>query len=142
MKNVLCRPLKKNQAKLRWLQLHTSKFHGISHRIIWFGLGTSTNAGSFYWWNGYSKSDFRVPRISRKMGSNVKSNKRFLHFLPNLMFFSTLWSLMLHFDKSSNMAKIWQKMKKNLAFNPFLHGTAGTRNPGFGYPFRQYELCS
>ena len=24
--------------------VHTSKFHGISHRIIWFGLGTSTTA--------------------------------------------------------------------------------------------------
>ena len=33
------------------------------------------------------------------------------------------------------MAKIWQKMKKNLvqlAFNPFLQGTSSARNPGFG----------
>ena len=42
----------------------------------------------------------------------------------------------LHFGKSSNMAKIWGKMMKSLvrlALNPFLHGTSKTRNPGFGY---------
>ena len=39
----------------------------------------------------------------------------------------------LHFEKSSNMSKIWQKMKKRLvqlAFKTFLHGNVGTRNPG------------
>ena len=34
-------------------------------------------------------------------------------------------------------------MKKTLvqlAYNPFLHSTAGTRNPHFGYPFHHYYL--
>ena len=45
-------------------------------------------------------------------------------------FHSTL--SMFHFEKSSNMEKMWQKMKKSLvqlAFNTFLQGTAGTRCP-------------
>ena len=32
-------------------------------------------------------------------------------------------------------------MKKSLvklAYNPFLHGTAGTQNAGFGHPFHNY----
>ena len=40
----------------------------------------------------------------------------------------------LFFEKSSNMAKIWQNMKKALvqfAFNPFLHGTEGTYTNSF-----------
>ena len=46
----------------------------------------------------------------------------------------------LHFEKSSKMAKIWQKMKKSLVqltSNPFLHRTAGTQNPGFDYSFQR-----
>ena len=40
----------------------------------------------------------------------------------------------LHFQKSSNMAKIWQKMKKSLVqLPPFLHGTSKTQNPGFDF---------
>ena len=44
--------------------------------------------------------------------------------------------------KSSNMPKIWQKMKKGhvqLALKPpFLRGTSKAQNPGFGYPIRHY----
>ena len=44
----------------------------------------------------------------------------------------------LHFRKSSNMEKIWQKLKKKLvqlALNqsPFLHGTSKPQNLGFRY---------
>ena len=62
-----------------------------------------------------------------------KLNKAFLHFLAIFDDFSKLrstFSSVFHFEKSSNMAKIWQKIK-NCLINPFLHSTAGTRNPGF-----------
>ena len=42
--------------------------------------------------------------------------------------FHSTFGVILHFEKSSNMAKIWQKNEEKLvrlAFNPFLHGTAG-----------------
>jgi len=59
------------------------------------------------------------------------------NFLPYLMIFqsSAAFFVMPHFEKSSNMAKFWQKMKKSLvrlAFNPFL------QNASFGYPFHHY----
>ena len=48
VKIVLCQPLKKKPGQTSMASqlyiVHTSKFHGISHRIIWFGLGTSTTA--------------------------------------------------------------------------------------------------
>ena len=42
-----------------------------------------------------------------------------------------------NFEKSSNMAKIWQQMKKSLvqpALNKFFQGTSKPQNLGFGYP--------
>ena len=42
-----------------------------------------------------------------------------------------------YFEKSSNMAKM-QKSLVQHSINSFIHGTAGTRYPGFGYPFRHY----
>ena len=45
-----------------------------------------------------------------------KLNKTFLHFLPNfLMIFQRFIAAfcILHFEKSSTIAKIWQKMKKS-----------------------------
>ena len=42
----------------------------------------------------------------------------------------------LNFEKLSNMAKNGRKSLVQLALNSFLHGTTGTRNPGFGYLFR------
>ena len=55
------------------------------------------------------------------------------------MFYSTFFAL--HFDKSSNMAKIWQNMRKSLVLTTyilalflFLHDSSKIRNPGFGYP--------
>ena len=59
----------------------------------------------------------------------------FSFFLPNFAifddcskFYSTFGAL--HFEKSSNIAKIWQKMKKSLvqlALNAFLDGTSKTQ---------------
>jgi len=79
--------------------------------------------------------------ISRKIGLKGKINKAFLHFLPIFdifddfsKFFSTVSAL--PFEKSSNMAKMYQKMRNclvQLSLNPFLHSTSKTRNPGFGY---------
>ena len=60
-----------------------------------------------------------------------KLNKAFLHFLPNLRIF----------EKSSNMPKIWQKMKKSLvqlAFKPHF-STVYFQNPGFGYAICHYH---
>ena len=62
--------------------------------------------------------------------SGKLNSRAFLHSLPN--FFALFddfskWSVpktLWKFEKSSNMAKLWQKMKKNLiqlAFNPILH---------------------
>ena len=51
--------------------------------------------------------------------------KDFLHFLPNfghIWWFVKLPQCVFHFEKSSNMSKIWQKMKRSpvqIAFNPF-----------------------
>ena len=59
--------------------------------------------------------------------------------LPYLMLFPIFNSL--HFEKSSNMVKNCQKIKKSLylvAWNAFLHGTLGTRNLVFRYPFHYY----
>ena len=33
-----------------------------------------------------------------------------------------------------------KKILFQLAYNPFIQGTMGTQNPGFGYPFRHYWL--
>ena len=49
----------------------------------------------------------------------------------------------LHYEKLSNT---YYKKAKNeekrvrLSFNPFLHRTAGSRNPSFGYPFGHYFI--
>ena len=60
------------------------------------------------------------PKYRGEMGFEGKSRKAFLHFMPNLAIFDEFskWSmpkvLLLNFEKSSNMAKNWQKMKKRL----------------------------
>ena len=44
---------------------------------------------------------------------------------------------MLYFEKSSNLPKIWQKMKKSLvqlALNIFVHGTSKNPKPRFQVP--------
>ena len=63
----------------------------------------------------------RVPEIrladtwnQLKNGFHGKLNKAFLHFLPNIWWFFKCLQCMLHFEKSSNMSKMWQKMKKCL----------------------------
>ena len=73
-----------------------------------------------------------------------KLNKAFLHFFAIFDDFPKFLSnfSILIFEKSSNMAKLFQKMKKSLvkfAVNEFLHGIVGTQNPSFVYPFRQYS---
>ena len=49
----------------------------------------------------------------------------------------------LHFEKSSNMPKIRQKVKKSLvqlALNPFLYGTSKTRVPGMPDPSLEWII--
>ena len=72
---------------------------------------------------------FRVPIVPWRNGSLT-----WLFFI-----FCQLFAI---FEKSSNMANIWQKMKKilvQLVFNTFLHSSASTRYLGFGYPFHHYN---
>ena len=76
----------------------------------------------------------RVPEISQKMG--------FLFFCQTCGIFDDRSKfrsafVALHFEKSWNMAKIWQKMKKSLvqlAFSPFFVWFRIPKNPIFGYP--------
>ena len=75
---------------------------------------------------------FGFPESAKKIGlMQVEQGFSSLSLLPIFDAYSKFHSNfgMLHFKKSSNMAKIKLKMKKSLlqlAFNPFLHGTTGT----------------
>ena len=81
------------------------------------------------------KSDFRVSGISPKMGLRPVKPGVSPHFCQIFGIFDEFSKLfsgcgVLHFEKLSNMPKIWQKMKKvliRLALNPFLHGS-GTKD--------------
>ena len=81
----------------------------------------------------YPKMDFRV-YTSNQPKNGFKASFSFAKSLAYLMNFSKFCRA---FVKSSNMPKIWQKMRKSLvqlAFNPVLHGTTvKTLNPGFSY---------
>ena len=66
----------------------------------------------------------------------------FLKYLFDDVSNQSMQMVLQNFEKSSNMPKIWQKMKKSLvqlALNPFLHGTSITLNPGFGYPKHNFK---
>ena len=97
-----------------------------------FGLGWEPQPmqGAFIGGTGTQNLIFGYPESVEKWVQMLSRTRGFCIFLPNLMFFSTLWSLMLHFDKSSNMAKICQKLKKSLVRLAlkmfFLHGNAGS----------------
>ena len=103
--------------------------------------GTGTRNSSY----GYSEFDIRVPEISQKMClRQVKQG--FSSFCANFLLYSMIFqsssAVPLVYSTLRNhqiWPKIWQKMKKSLvrlAFNPFLHGTAGNQYPGFRSPFR------
>ena len=101
-------------------------------------------------WTGNQNLIFGFLLISWK-GLKANRRRQFIivlsNFLPYLMIFqsSAAPNRALHFEKSSNMEKIWQKMKKSivlLAFNSFLHGTAGTQIPVFEYPNPGSGTCS
>ena len=82
----------------------------------------------------YQKLDIRVPRISQTMGLmqfEQGLSSFFAKFLAYLMIFQSSTGsafCILHFEKSSNMAKICPKMKKilaELAFNSFFRMISG-----------------
>ena len=95
---------------------------------------------------------FRYPQYRCPWRNGLKLNKTFLHFfaefLPYMYVYCT-YSVLMIFQSSAvpsalstlkkkiiKYGKNWQK--KNFVhhdFNPFLHGTTGTGNLGFGYPF-------
>ena len=87
-----------------------------------------------------------MERVTETWRNGLKASRTRLFFIFSQTFaifddFSKFrnTSSALYFEKSSNMEKLWQKMKNSLVqlgFNPFLHGTESTRNPGFGYPFQ------
>ena len=77
--------------------------------------------------SGSPKPGFRFLQVQSRNGFKASSTKIFFifaKFLPYLMIFQSFASLstLLYFEKSSNMPKIWQNMKKspfNLPLNPF-----------------------
>ena len=86
------------------------------------------------WVFGYNPKSIRDKWIESKL------NKGFLHYcfakFDDFSKFHIAFGAH-QFEKSSNMAKIWQEMKEylvQLAFYPFLHSTAGIKYPGLGYP--------
>ena len=88
----------------------------------------------------------RVPKIQfsgiwnqPKNGFKASWTEPFFHFCHIFVDFSKFCSTFstLHFEKSSNMAKIWQNMKKThiqLAFNLFPHGAGRYPKPRFRVP--------
>ena len=95
----------------------------------------------------YPKYNFRVPGITQKM-VEMQVGQGFSLFFAQTFAIFVDFSVspsnfgVLHFEKSSNMAKIWQQMMKSLlqlALNPFLHGTTA-----YGYPQPEFwvPICS
>ena len=84
--------------------------------------------------NVYTKSDFAVPGISRKVGcrSEGKLNKAFLHFLPIIWWLYQVWKIIKYGDK--NLAKNEEKPCSSCL------QTAGIpKRPGFrAYPTTKY----
>ena len=101
----------------------------------------------YQWQNMYPKYNFRVPGITQKM-VEMQVGQGFSLFFAQTFAIFVDFSVspsnfgVLHFEKSSNMAKIWQQMMKSLlqlALNPFLHGTTA-----YGYPQPEFwvPICS
>ena len=72
-----------------------------------------------------------------------KLNKAFLHFLPNfwhVSWFFKIHSFALHFEKSSDMPKIWQKNKEKPCSTCLIKPISprNFQNQGFRYPIRHY----
>ena len=60
----------------------------------------------------------------------------FAKYLPHFQSVSVLKKVVRNFEESSNMAKIWQKMKKSLVpqcIQPIFRLIPGTRKTDFGY---------
>ena len=88
------------------------------------------------WRNRYPKSDSRVPGISRKMGWRQVEKELSLFFHQIFAIFDDFskWSrtkkVLRNFEKSTNMAAIWQKMKQKALLNLLsTHFSADNREP-------------
>ena len=97
------------------------------------------NSGIWYYsqlvMDRVSKIGFLWPEINVRNGLNASwvelgFSSFSANFFPFLIEFSKCHTL--HIEKSSQIASIWQKMKKSLiqlAFNPFLTLISGHKNP-------------
>ena len=83
--------------------------HHVSHTL---GLFLDFRSDMIVFHSDRSFQVFVVPGIGRKMAFKRQVEQSFLHFFAIFDDFSKFHSI-LHFEKSSNMAKNWQEMKKS-----------------------------